>query len=140
MNDEQILERGGSEEDIRKYAEQNGADLYSPTKELLKNIEEIIPQEMTLGRDNPFLKIMYDHAPNNAKFYEDNVDKINNFRKIALSFISQIATAEYQRGREEIIKLIPEDKEYDPGERHWEDPVKVDGFNACIADIKSKLK
>jgi Zn finger protein HypA/HybF involved in hydrogenase expression len=27
MNDEQILERGGDEEDIRKYAEQNGADL-----------------------------------------------------------------------------------------------------------------
>lgn len=27
MNDEQILERGGTEEDIKKYAEANGADL-----------------------------------------------------------------------------------------------------------------
>lgn len=27
MNDEQILERGGTEEDIRKYAEENGANL-----------------------------------------------------------------------------------------------------------------
>lgn len=27
MSDETILERGGTEEDIRKYAEQNGADL-----------------------------------------------------------------------------------------------------------------
>jgi hypothetical protein len=56
--------------------------------ELRKEVEKILPGEMTLGRENPFLKIMYDHAPNNAKFYEANVEKINNFRNQVLSLLS----------------------------------------------------
>jgi hypothetical protein len=42
--------------------------------------------------------------------------------------------------QEEFVKSIPEEKVYNPDERHWEDPVKVDGYNQCITDIKSKLK
>lgn len=45
----------------------------------LREVTELLPKKMESGRNNPFLKIMYDHAPNNAKFYEENVEKINSF-------------------------------------------------------------
>ncbi len=38
MDDETILQRGGTEEDIKNYAEQNGADVLMP---LTQHIEEI---------------------------------------------------------------------------------------------------
>lgn len=38
MNDEQILERGGTEEDIKKYAEQNGAN--TPNSLIERKIED----------------------------------------------------------------------------------------------------
>ena len=34
MNDDEIMMRGGDEEEIRKYAEQNGADLRNELEEI----------------------------------------------------------------------------------------------------------
>lgn len=45
MNDEQILQRGGDEEDIRKYAEQNGASLTQEPMEWDKDIISILDQK-----------------------------------------------------------------------------------------------
>ncbi len=65
-------------EPLKKFLQK---ELSDQAKEIMEEMQKILPEEMTLGRENPFLKIMYDHAPNNAKFYETNVDRINNFRE-----------------------------------------------------------
>jgi len=48
MDDEQILERGGTQEDINQYARQNGADLTKEDVEmdsLQTKIKEVLPKE-----------------------------------------------------------------------------------------------
>jgi hypothetical protein len=43
---------------------------------------------------------------------------------------------------EEFVKCLPEEKDYkvgSDGEYHFADNMKTDGYNQCIADIKSKL-
>jgi hypothetical protein len=63
------------------------------------------------------------------EFYYDEV--VNLFRKYLA------------KQQEEFVKCIPEEKDYkvgSDGEYHFADNMKTDGYNQCIADIKSKLK
>lgn len=98
MNDEQIYQKGGTDEDIKAYAEQNGADLtkedftpmlsnkiYEATIETAERI--VIEYANITGRDEQYRAI---------------------FREAVLNYLKSFASRISQATVEEVINVIPE--------------------------------
>lgn len=150
MNDEQILEKGGTEDDIVKYAEQNGGNLtkedFMPntTNEWEEKLRKTYPLNTFTGKTQDELVSLL--ASERSKSYEQGViDTLRGDIKLSKLKISQEISVPEIVVKQIRAKLIKEIEDKMPKKIVLGVDCKISiedyakSFNDCLYTIKSLL-
>ena len=134
MNDEQIYNRGGDDEDVRRYAEENGANL---TK------ADVAPQPQDWEEEFDAFFHVRRFPDGSASWVAPDVFTMHNFIRQLLSSEKEKARQEGAKAeRERVVEMVRRLKKYSPhiGIGHLYEADMQIAYNASLVDLLTNLQ